>query len=61
MTAKAIPSDRVHLTRRRLPKPSAIPAVEQAAAFEWAAGWWAGIVVGGTTGFALAVIVGLAR
>lgn len=50
-----------HQQRPRLRKPSAPPAVEQAAAREWAAGWWAGIAVGAINGVALAVLAGWLR
>ena len=46
---------------RRLGRPSDIPAVEQAAASAWAAGWWGGIAVGVVNGLALAVLLGWLR
>lgn len=46
---------------RPLGKPSRIAPVQQAAAYEWAAGWWAGIVVGAVNGVGLAVIAGWLR
>lgn len=55
------PAPRIPFARRPLGKPTAIPPVQQAAAIEWAAGWWAGIVVGLVNGVALAVIAGWLR
>lgn len=42
-----------NIPRASLPKP---PAADQAAAREWAAGWWAGIAVGLVNGVAAAVL-----
>lgn len=43
--------------RVRLQPPTPTPAVEQAAAREWAAGWWAGILVGAVNGLALGPVL----
>lgn len=45
----------------RLGAPSRIPTVQQAAQVEWAAGWWAGIVVGFVIGLGAAVLIGVLR
>ena len=45
-----------NIPRASFPAPAAPPAVEQAAAHEWAAGWWGGIAVGFVNGVAAAVL-----
>ena len=50
-----------NIGRARIGKPTATPAVEQAAAHEWSLGWWAGNAVGIVNGVALAVLAGWLR
>lgn len=47
--------------RERLPGPEPLPEVERACAQSWSEGWWGGLIVGGLSGFCLAVIIGLVR
>lgn len=51
----------MNILNNRLGRPTEAPAVQQAAAREWAAGWWAGIAVGAINGVALAVLAGWLR
>lgn len=50
-----------NIGRARMGKPTAAPAVEQAAAREWSLGWWAGNAVGIVNGLGLAVVLGWLR
>ena len=50
-----------NIARQRLPRPAPPSAVEQAAAREWAAGWWGGIAVGFVNGLGASAILWFAK